>query len=395
VTSSEPATTASPGPGTRGLAATLGKLEVVICCGSGGVGKTTVSAALGAAIAAAHPKRVLVLTVDPARRLATALGMSGIGADPVAVASSRLRRAGLPLRGELAAAMLDQKSMWDRMVERYAPNRAVARRILANRFYQGISDAFVGSHEYMAMEALYELHEGGEYDCLVVDTPPSRSALDFLEAPARLADFVGARLLSWLSRPSRFGFRAMNLAASPLLRIADRLLGGEVLGELGEFVEDLQTLYGGVQQRARSVSRLLRSPRVGFVVVTTLEPAAFAEAELFVTKLDASSMAVRAVVVNRVLPELLLDDGARRAAEALVEDPKAARDLGRALDASVDAASAAAVGRSFLLLSELARRDARQLPRLGRLTDAPVLHLPLFPERVSDIEGLARIGRLL
>ncbi len=291
--------------------------------------------------------------------------------------------------------MLDQKSAWDRMIERYAPSREVARRIMANRFYQGISDSFVGSHEYMAMESLYELHEAGEYDCLVVDTPPSRNALDFLEAPARLSDFVGARLLTWLSRPSRFGFHAMNLAASPLLRIADRLLGGEVLGELGEFVEDLQTLYSGVQQRARAVSKLLRSPRVGVVVVTTLEPAAFAEAEFFASKLRDYSMTVRAVVVNRVLPDYLSDDGPRRVAEALVENHGAAADLGRALGTSVDAASAAGISRAFTLLSELARRDARQLPRLSKMTTAPTVQLPLIPERVSDLEGLARMALML
>ncbi len=144
--------TAIGGGEERSLAAALGKLEIVVCCGSGGVGKTTVSAALAAAIACNDSKRVLVVTVDPARRLARALGMSGIGADPVPVSAARLRRAGLHARGELWVAMLDQKSGWDRMVERYAPNRQVARRILGNRFYQGISDAFVGSHEYMAME---------------------------------------------------------------------------------------------------------------------------------------------------------------------------------------------------------------------------------------------------
>ena len=268
---------AAPGPEPR-LVERLGGLEVIVCCGSGGVGKTTVSAALAAALAATADRRVMVLTVDPARRLAGALGMTGLGADPVEVPASRLRDAGLVLRGRLVAAMLDQKSVWDRMVERYSPSRQVARRILQNRFYQGISDAFAGSHEYAAMEALYELHEEGEYDCLIVDTPPSRSALDFLEAPERMADFVGARLLSWLAPPSRLGFHAMNLAAAPLLHIADRLLGSEMLGELGDFVSDLQTLYGGVQQRARAVGRLLRSRRVGFVVVTTLEPPAFAEA---------------------------------------------------------------------------------------------------------------------
>ena len=381
-------------PGGVGLAALVGGLEVVVCCGSGGVGKTTVSAALAAAVAATSDRRVMVLTIDPARRLATALGMSGIGADPVVVPAARLREAGLPLRGELVAAMLDQKSVWDRMVERHAPNRQVARRILNNRFYQGISDAFVGSHEYAAMEALYELHEASEYDCLVVDTPPSRSALDFLEAPERLSDFVGARLLSWLAGPSRLGFHAMNLAAAPLLHVADRLLGSELLGELGDFVADLQTLYGGVQQRARAVSRLLRSSRVGFVVVTTLEPAAFAEAEHFVAKLEELSMPLRAVVVNRVLPGYLTDEAPIRAAEVLA-DHRGALALGRALGVAVDPVAAASLGRSHRLLAELAQREARQLTRLARLVDVPTVQVPLITEPVSELEGLVRVAAAL
>ena len=145
-----------------------------MCCGSGGVGKTTVSAALGVAIAAAEDKRVLVLTVDPARRLATALGIKGIGAQPVHVPKPRLKRAGMALKGDLEAAMLDMKQEWDRMIERYSPDRATAQRILRNPLYQRITDSFVGSHEYAAIEALYELHDAGEYDCIVVDTPPSR-----------------------------------------------------------------------------------------------------------------------------------------------------------------------------------------------------------------------------
>jgi anion-transporting ArsA/GET3 family ATPase len=377
------------------LAERLGGLEVIVCCGSGGVGKTTVSAALAAAIAATADRRVMVLTVDPARRLATALGMPGLGADPVEVSATRLRQAGLPLRGRMIAAMLDQKSVWDRMVERYSPSRQVARRILQNRFYQGISDAFVGSHEYAAMEALYELHEAGEYDCLVVDTPPSRSALDFLEAPERVADFVGARLLSWLAHPSRLGFNAMNFAAAPLLHIADRLLGSEMLGELGDFVGDLQTLYGGVQQRARSVGRLLRSRRVGFVVVTTLEPPAFAEAQHFASKLGELSMPLRAVVVNRVLPDTLVDEAAIHAADLLADDHRSAQALGRALGQPVDAASAAALGRAHRLLSELAQREARQLARMGGLAAVPSVRVPLITAPVSDLEGLVRVAAAL
>ncbi len=174
---------ARPRTAGAGLGAKLGSLDVVVCCGSGGVGKTTVSAALGMAIAAAEDKRVLVLTVDPARRLATALGIKGIGADPVRIPRARLKRAGITINGEFEAQMLDMKQAWDRMIERYSPDRATTQRILRNPLYQRITDSFVGSHEYAAMEALYELHDAGEYDCIVVDTPPSRNALDFLEAP--------------------------------------------------------------------------------------------------------------------------------------------------------------------------------------------------------------------
>lgn len=377
------------------LAEVLGGLDVVICCGSGGVGKTTVSAALAAAIASTADRRVMVLTIDPARRLASALGMTGIGADPVTVSASRLRQAGLPLRGELVAAMLDQKSVWDRMVERYAPNRHVAERILDNRFYQGISDSFVGSHEYAAMEALYELHEEGEYDCLIVDTPPSRSAIDFLEAPERISDFVGARLLSWLAHPSRAGFHAMNFAAAPLLHIADRLLGGEVLGELGDFVGDLQTLYDGVQRRARAVGRLLRSPRVGFVIVTTLEPAAFAEAEHFAAKLRELAMPLRGIVVNRVLPGFLADEAAIRAADVLADDHRGIQALGRSIGAPVDAAAAVALGRSYRLFFELAQRETRQLARLERLADVVAVQVPLITAPVSALEGLVQVAAAL
>jgi len=375
-----------------GLAAALGGFEVLICCGSGGVGKTTVSAALAVALAR-DGKRVLVLTVDPAKRLATALGLEDIGAEPVLVTPARLRRAGLDLRGRLVAAMLDQKSAWDRMIERHAPDRKTADRILKNRFYQGISDGFIGSQEYMAMETLYELHEAREYDIIVIDTPPSRNALDFLEAPERISDFVGAKLLSWLARPSRFGFRAMGFAASPFLKLADRLVGGEVLAELSDFVTDLRSLYGGVQERAEAVSRLLRSPRVGFVVVTTLEAAAFNEAEYFVSMLGLATMPLRAIVVNRTLPDALRHEGAARAAETLSDEPAVAVKLQKTLRLAVDADDAAQLGRNFALLSELATRDARQLSRLGRIHDVAVVRVPLITESVGDLEALVRVAQ--
>ena len=381
--------------GGRPLHDRLASLEVVVCCGSGGVGKTTVSAALGMAMAMSVDKRVLVLTVDPAKRLATALGLRGLGSDPVVIPRARLRSAGSTPRGELSAAMLDMKSTWDRMVERYAPDRQAAERILRNRFYQRISDAFVGSHEYAAMEALYELHNSGEYDCVIVDTPPSRNALDFLEAPDRVSEYVGARLLSWLAAPSRYGFRAVNLAAGPFLRLADRLLGSDVLREVSEFVRDLEKLYGGVQRRARAVYRLLRSPAVGFVVVTTLEPGPFAEAEFFCAKLREYSMPLRALLVNRVLPETLRDASGQAAAAALAENGTVASWMADELGRRVPPETLRALGEVHLTLAALARRDARQLSRLERLSDVAVTRIPLFTDEISELEGLVRVAALL
>lgn len=370
-------------------------LEVIVCCGSGGVGKTTVSAALGLALAQRADRRVLVLTVDPARRLATALGLREIGTEPVAVSRARLRRAGVQVEGQLVAAMLDMKSTFDRMVTKLAPTRRDAQRILANRFYQGISDSFVGSHEYMAMEALYGLHEAGEYDTLIIDTPPSRNALDFLEAPNRLSDFVGARLLSWLAGPSRFGFRAVNLAAGPFLRMADRLLGADVLSEVGEFVTDLQKIYSGVQQRARDVYKLLRSSRVGFVVVTTLEPSPFAEAEYFCARLREYRMPLRGIVVNRAWPDSLRDRTALATASALAEDERLPGWLGQRLGRRVSVDALHGIGGSWLEMHAIAERDFRQLGRLERLGDVDSVRIPLFSEDASELQGLARIAALL
>jgi anion-transporting ArsA/GET3 family ATPase len=386
----------TPRTAGAGLGVKLGSLDVVVCCGSGGVGKTTVSAALGMAIAAAEDKRVLVLTVDPARRLATALGIKGIGADPVRIPRARLKRAGITINGELEAQMLDMKQAWDRMIERYSPDRATTQRILRNPLYQRITDSFVGSHEYAAMEALYELHDALEYDCIVVDTPPSRNALDFLEAPTRLTDYVGSRLLSLLSTsPSRFGFRAMNFATAPFLRLADRLLGAEVLAEVAEFVRLLQLLYDGIQERARSVSKLLRSNQTGFVVVTTLEQGPFSEAEFFCTMLREYKMPLRAMVVNRVLPDVFRNQGGVAAATTLVEDAKIAARLSDDLGIRVTPETARFVGQTFLTRNVLAQRETRQLAKLGRLGDVPVVRVPLFSEEVTELEGLVRIAKVL
>jgi anion-transporting ArsA/GET3 family ATPase len=373
----------------------LGNLDLVVCVGSGGVGKTTMSAALGLAVVAEMERRVLVLTVDPARRLATALGLGSMGVEPVPVTAARLRRAGIQPCGELVAAMLDMKSAWDRMVDRYAPDPESAERILANRFYQQISSAFIGSQDWMAMETLYELHAAGDYDTLIIDTPPSRNALDLLEAPNRLSDFVGARLLSWLAGPSRLGWRAFNVAAAPFARMADRLIGSDVLAELAAFVREIQGLYGGVQERAAEVYRLLRSRHTGFVVVTTLEPEPFSEAEFFCARLREYGMPLRAVAVNRVLPSALTDRAGVTAATTLLEDRGVPAWMGAELDESVRPEVPRRLGEAHLTLHRLAERQERQLNRLGALGRVPIVRLPLAEREVVDIEGLAQLAARL
>ena len=370
----------------------LAQLQIIICCGAGGVGKTTMASALALSAAVHSDKRVLVITVDPAQRLAAALGIERMGIDPSPISRARLRKAGLELSGEVSAAMLDQKSVWDRVIERYAPDRQVARRILQSRFYQGISDSFIGGHEYAAIETLYEIHEANEYDLVVVDTPPSRSALDLLEAPQRTVDFISAKVLSWLARPGGLSFKALNFASTPFLRLADRLLGSELLSDVGQFVADLQSLYTGFQERARDVNRMLRSPRVGFVVVSTPEPAPFSEAEFFLAKLNQMRMPARALIMNRVLPDYLSDRETLHFAEML--DETGGRKLLKPGTAG-DVAALRRMSRNYSLLARAAQRDARQLLALSRLHNVAIARVPLLTEPVSDLHNLANLAAML
>jgi anion-transporting ArsA/GET3 family ATPase len=275
------------------LEALLSSKEIVIACGSGGVGKTTTAAAAAAMAAVHHGGRVLVLTVDPARRLADALGFSGglgregFGNEAKRVPAAAFSAAGVEPRGELWAAMLDTKQSWDALVRRHAPDKQTAARILENPLYQNIAGKFVQSHDYIAMERLYELHSEGRYDLIVVDTPPTRNALDFIEAPQRMAEFFSSRLLRLLIVPYRNRF--VNLASRPFYQVADRILGSQFLADIAEFFILFQTMYDGFVQRAKAVERLLEDRRTTFVVVSTLEAAAVREAEFFIQVLAAST----------------------------------------------------------------------------------------------------------
>ena len=243
----------------------------MIHCGSGGVGKTTTAAAAAAMAAVHHGGKVLVLTVDPARRLANALGLETFGNVETQVPPEAFAEAGVEPRGELWAAMLDTKQSWDDLVRRHAPDPATRDAILANPLYKNITGRFVQSHDYIAMERLYEIHASGTYDLIVVDTPPTRNAIDFLEAPERMADFFSSRLLRWLTVPARS--RVLTLASKPFYSVADRILGSKFLEDIAEFFLLFQTMYDGFVDRAKAVTRTLEDkphhlrgglhPRVG------------------------------------------------------------------------------------------------------------------------------------
>ncbi|MGQ0521609.1 MAG: ArsA family ATPase, partial [Actinomycetota bacterium] len=332
-----------------------------------------------------------VLTVDPARRLADALGVAARGTDARGVRASAFADAGHQARGELWAAMLDTKQSWDDLVARHAPDRRTARRILDNKLYENVAGRFVQSHEYIAMERLYDLHSGGSYDLIVVDTPPTRHALDFLEAPERMADFFSSRFLRVLTAPARS--RVVNLASRPFFTVADRVLGSQFLQDIAEFFSLFQTMAPGFVERARAVSRLLRDHRTTHVVVSTLEAAPLHEAELFVRALTGRGFHLGAVVLNRVLPPYLLDEDAGAVATALTEDPaRAAAGIPAEVgDPAQVARVLVEVADSFLRFQVVAQREAEQRAELSVASDL-VVPVPYFETDVSDMAGLLRVA---
>jgi anion-transporting ArsA/GET3 family ATPase len=369
--------------------------EIVVACGSGGVGKTTTAAAAAAMAAVHHGGKVLVLTVDPAKRLANALGLEGFGNAASRVPPEAFKQAGVRPRGQLWAAMLDTKQSWDDLVNRHAPDPTTARRILENPLYQNITGRFVQSHEYIAVERLYELHSEGDYDLIVVDTPPTRNALDFLEAPERMADFFSSRLLRLLTIP--YQSRLVNFATKPFYQVADRILGTQFLQDIAEFFILFQTMSPGFVERAKAVTRLLHDRRTTFVVVTTLEAAPAHEAEYFIDVLSSKKFHLGAVVLNKVLPDYLRDEKgeAARLAEGLDDN---AAEVAHLLAPAVGDEDAAQVQRvltevaeNFIRFQLVAQREAEQEAMLGRIPDV-VATVPYFDTDIFDLAGLLQLG---
>ncbi len=362
----------------KSLAEVVARHAVVVCAGSGGVGKTTTAAAL-AIHGALQGRRTMVLTIDPARRLADALGLRTVGNEARAVE--------LPGPGTLTAMMLDQKGAWDALVERYAPSPDVAEHILANRFYQHLSGSFAGSQEYMAIELLAELHASGRYDLIVVDTPPTRHALDFLDAPKRIAAFLDRKVIRWFVKPYFSAgwatLRVVNRAAGALLRRLEEATGVTALVEISDFFNSMSGLFDGFEQRVAAVDRLLRAKSTAFVLVGTPEEQVLTEAEEFVRQLGALHIPLRAVVFNRVHHETTTD--LRRLDEQWLRDLVAgAVKRGERADRLVE---------NFLRYEAQARGDQLRMEAFRRQLPAraAVATVPNFEEDLHDLDGLQRM----
>ncbi len=350
------------------VAALASDAEVVVCTGSGGVGKTTTAAAI-ALQGARWGRRAVVVTIDPAKRLADALGLESLSNRPAPIAGD--------WPGELWAMMLDTKATFDELVRRHAADAAQAERILANRFYRNISGALSGTQEYMATEKLYELHEDDAFDLVVVDTPPTRRALDFLDAPGRLTRFLDHRLYRFLMTPARGALKAVNVAAQAFLRTVSKVVGGEVIDDALAFFQAFQGMEEGFRARADAVGTLLSDPATAFVLVTSPRRDTVNEARYFADRLAQSGISVQALVVNRVHPRF--DAGL---AEAAGERARTfdGTDLGR-------------LYRNLADFGLVAAREAEHVSGLAdQLAPAPVALVPLLRSDVHDLDGLAEVA---
>lgn len=396
----------SPTDGGNSLRPLLRERRILICVGSGGVGKTTTAATL-ALLAALDGRRVLALTIDPARRLADALGLKALGHDVQQVPDEKIdevaRRRGLERvpGGKLSAMMLDQKRAFDELVSRYAKDEKLRQRILKNAIYQQISASLAGSHEYAAMSKLSELASEARYDLLVLDTPPTENALDFLDAPERISEAVDSPALQWFIKPylqqaGSWSLRLVGVGGAFVLRGLARFVGSQFLQQMAEFFVEFSEVTAGFRERAKEVRTLLRRPEVSFVLVCSPEPLSVEEALYFHGRLVRASMPLGGVVVNRVNtagPEVqgeLLPRLQQRPelAGLLPEDlQRLAADLSRTYGEQqvVAAADAAAI-------EQLRRQTAEVEPAHRTL---PICRVPMFEHDIYDAAGLALIAEHL
>jgi anion-transporting ArsA/GET3 family ATPase len=369
------------------------RTRIIVCCGSGGVGKTTTAAAIGLR-AAERGRQVCVLTVDPARRLAQSMGLSSLDNTPRLVDGVDDESG-----GSLHAMMLDMKRTFDEIVEAHA-DPARAAQILANPFYQSLSSSFSGTQEYMAMEKLGQLRRSDEWDLIVVDTPPSRSALDFLDAPERLGRFLDGRLIRVLTAPVKAGRpfgRVLNAGFSVMTGALTKLLGGQVLRDAQTFITAFDTMFGGFRERADATYKLLQAPGTSFLVIATPEPDALREASYFVERLAEERMPLAGLILNRV--HSLVESGAGivglSAARSLAaaETLEAMPNEGVATASSASYSVTAAALRLHAERMNLGERERRVAGSFMSTHPAvPVIEVPALPEDVHDLTGLRRVG---
>jgi len=345
--------------------------SIIICCGSGGVGKTTTAAAI--ALQAARLGRcVCVVTIDPARRLANALGLDSLTNKP-----SRIEG---PWAGELHAMMLDPKGTFDDLIQRYSHSDEQAEDIKVNRIYANLTGTLSGTQEYMAMEKLYELVEENGFDLVVVDTPPSRNALDFLDAPRRLTGFLENRIFQALMKPTRAGLKFMGVAAQALLRTISRVAGADIVRDAVSFFQAFEGMEEGFRTRAARVRELLGQADTAFVLVASPRPDSVDEAVHFAGKLAESHMSVTALVVNRVQP--------RFATDAQLESlPAVTGGRTEVLDQLIDNL------RGYTAASD--REEEAYADLVSHVAPAPVYRVPLLNTDVHDLDGLGTIADLL
>jgi len=377
--------TAAGAQRARGAASIETMLEgksICICAGSGGVGKTTTSAAIAAGMAA-RGKRVAVLTIDPAKRLADSLGLPELGNTERRVDPALFTEAGIdPGDGELWAMMLDAKATFDEVVRKHAPDEETRERILENRIYRQISNALAGSQEYMAMEKLFEIHSEGRYDLLILDTPPSRNALDFLDAPRRLTQFIEGRSLQLFIRPTGLGMRVLGRGTSVIFSVLKRVTGMDLIEDLSEFFNAMSGMVGGFRERAKRVNELLADPASTFLVVCGPAGEPINEAVYFRRKLREAELPFGGVIVNKVHTDGAGDAGRGGPADVgSLERLLGARDL------------ATRVAANYEDYRALAERDAANIAKLGRqMRASAVIEVPYLSEDVHDLGGLFAIN---
>ncbi len=355
--------------------------RVCVCVGAGGVGKTTISAALGLGLAA-RGRKVAVVSIDPAKRLAGALGLEGLSGEPHRLSEEALAEHGIALEGELWAMMLDSKGTFDDLIARLSPDERTREEVLSNRIYRELSSAVAGSQEFTAVAKLYELYRDGEWDAIVLDTPPSRDALDFLDAPDRLTRFLEGRALKLLMAPTGAARGLLGRGAGLMLGMFAKVTGVNMLDELSGFFGALAGLTDGFSERARGVERLLRDPQTGFLIVSSPEHEPALEARFLHAQLERLEMRFAGLVVNRLHEHSLHGHTPEQVAGALAS--RLEPDL------------AERVAANLADLDVLARRDLDSVSALSQdLGEPSPVKVRQLDGDVQDLGGLRLVAELL